>query len=524
MKRENSHENSNDKAFKKINSLDLDEVSLDSHKRPPATSVSSGHQSDSGITLKGIICVVTLCTINLLNYMDRYTVAGVLSEVQDYYDIDDSSAGFLQTVFIIFYLIFAPINGFLGDRYNRKVIMTVGLIIWVLAVLASSLIPKDHFYAFLIMRGVVGIGEASYATITPTIIADMFTGNTRSRVLMFFYFAIPVGSGLGYVVGSEVSKLTGVWQWGIRVTPIAGVLCILALIFLIQEPVRGAAEAEAGAKEATTVVKSSYLDDIKYLVGIKTFLLSNVGYTLVVFATGTLAWWAPTAVLYSKAAQQNVSSIDDKNFKDHNNSSLIFGAMTCLGGLVGVTTGIFVSQFMKEGKACCRAFKTDRADPIVCGVGSLVAIPFMVAGLHIIDDSPALGWFCVFLAVTFLSLNWAVVTDILLYIVVPRRRNLASAWQITLSHLFGDASGPYIIGLVSDAIRGDDDSPRAHFRSLLDSFYIPSALLLISGVAFFISSKTIVHDKGIFDKAMGYRKKSAKVGDVANGNVESSRL
>ena len=127
----------------------------------------------------------------------------------------------------------------------------------------------------------------------------------------------------------------------------------------------------------------------------------------------------------------------------------------------------------------------------------------MIIGLHIVSDSPAIGWVCVFFAVTFLSLNWAVVTDMLLYIVVPRRRNLASAWQISLSHLFGDASGPYIIGLVSDAVRGNDDSPKARFHSLLVSFYIPSLLLLISGVAFFISMKTIVHDKNICEQAMG---------------------
>jgi hypothetical protein len=39
----------------------------------------------------------------------------------------------------------------------------------------------------------VGIGEASYAVIAPTMIADMFAGKMRSRILMVFYFAIPVG-------------------------------------------------------------------------------------------------------------------------------------------------------------------------------------------------------------------------------------------------------------------------------------------------------------------------------------------
>ncbi|VDO49305.1 unnamed protein product [Onchocerca flexuosa] len=33
-------------------------------------------------------------------------------------------------------------------------------------------------------------------------------------------------------------------------------------------------------------------------------------------------------------------------------------------------------------------------------------------------------------------------------IIVPQRRSVANSWQILISHLFGDASGPYIVGLV----------------------------------------------------------------------------
>ena len=52
------------------------------------------------------------------------------------------------------------------------------------------------YWLFVIMRSLVGIGEASYSTIAPTIIADMFAKDKRSKALAVFYFAIPVG---GYV-------------------------------------------------------------------------------------------------------------------------------------------------------------------------------------------------------------------------------------------------------------------------------------------------------------------------------------
>lgn len=45
----------------------------------------------------------------------------------------------------------------------------------------------------LATRLLVGVGEASYATIAPTIIADLFTAEKRLRMLSIFYIAMPVG-------------------------------------------------------------------------------------------------------------------------------------------------------------------------------------------------------------------------------------------------------------------------------------------------------------------------------------------
>ena len=47
-------------------------------------------------------------------------------------------AGLLQTVFIISYMIFAPLFGFLGDRYSRKWIMAMGVFLWSLTTLLGS--------------------------------------------------------------------------------------------------------------------------------------------------------------------------------------------------------------------------------------------------------------------------------------------------------------------------------------------------------------------------------------------------
>ena len=144
-----------------------------------------------------------LCFVNFINYMDRSTIAGMMEDIRKdkHFNIgnNDKAMGLLQTAFVLCYMIFAPIFGYLGDRHKRTWIMILGLTLWSLATFIGSFM--QNFWAFVFFRALVGIGEASYSTIAPAIISDLFTKDTRSRVLALFYFAIPVGTGLGYILG-----------------------------------------------------------------------------------------------------------------------------------------------------------------------------------------------------------------------------------------------------------------------------------------------------------------------------------
>ena len=118
--------------------------------------------------------------------------------------------GLLQTAFVVCYMLFAPVFGYLGDRYTRKWLLVVGVGFWCISSLVGSFMT--NFWAFLFFRALVGIGEASYSTVAPAIISDLFAKDVRSSVLAVFYFAIPVGTGLGYMVGAEVANAFDDWR------------------------------------------------------------------------------------------------------------------------------------------------------------------------------------------------------------------------------------------------------------------------------------------------------------------------
>ncbi|CAG9539434.1 unnamed protein product [Cercopithifilaria johnstoni] len=432
---------------------------------------------------KKFASIGVLVLVHLLNYMDRYTIAGVLTQIQKYFGIDDSNAGLLQTVFIVFYMMFAPVFGYCGDRYNRKLIMEIGLIVWMIAVVLSSLCSPVHIYLFMLCRGLVGIGEASYVTVAPTIIADMYAGNQRSTALMIFYLAIPIGSGLGYATGTAFLLWTNTWQWGVRVTSIFGIVSFLLLFFIVEEPVRG----EAGH---ATPRSSSFIADIKYLLSVPTYITTTVGLTSVVFVVGCLGWWTPTLMQYAWAVHHgtNYISSDVKAA-----TGLVFGIIICFAGFFGVFFGSALSQIWRLGFG--NILKNKHADLHVCALGSLSAVPFLYLGLIFSSKNATSCWIFTFFAVMGCCVNWAVNMDILMSIINLRRRSIATAIQTLILHLLGDAFSPYLIGRISDEIRGNERSTLAHFIALQRSLFVPNFVLCFASLMFIVSTFYIDQDR-----------------------------
>jgi MFS family permease len=423
-----------------------------------------------------------LLLANLINYMDRYTIAGVLEEVQEFYSISNAKAGLLQTSFIMSYMLLSPVFGYLGDRYNRKYIMAGGILFWSLITLAGSFIGRENYGVFLVMRALVGVGEASYSTIAPTIIADIFSKSMRTKALSIFYFAIPVGSGLGYIVGSKVAEAFNCWQWALRVTPVLGVLCSILVMVVIVEPPRGASDG------GILLQKTSFLSDVTYLVGHKSFMLSSLGFTCVAFVAGALALWAPT-YMNKSLLMQHVHPSDA-------NVSLIFGVITCAAGFTGVAAGLYFANLLRRW--------TQRADPLICAVGLVAGAPFLYLAIILSNRSAVATWVLIFISEALLSLNWALVTDMLLYIVIPTRRSTAEAIQILLSHALGDAGSPYLVGLTTDIVQAS--YPRqdlvVQYLSLQYSLYICCFVCVIGGGLFFATALFIQADRVRTDNAI----------------------
>ncbi|XP_063983786.1 protein spinster isoform X2 [Diachasmimorpha longicaudata] len=428
------------------------------------------------------VTVAVLCFVNLINYMDRTTIAGMLSNIQAEFHLGNDESGLLQTAFIISYMIFAPLFGYLGDRYNRKIIMSAGVFLWCLTTLIGSYMKTYEW--FLIFRMCVGIGEASYSTIAPTIISDLFVKDARSKMLALFYFAIPVGSGLGYITGGQVAVATGQWQWGLRITPALGLIAIALILFGVRDPVRG--EREGGSHIAST----TWGNDIRALVRNPSFMLSTAGFTCVAFVAGALALWAPKFLeLGLKLQKEKTLVVDDVSF--------VFGGIAMLAGLIGVPLGSFMAQRMR--------IKWHQADPLICGIGLLVSAPMIFFAIITSSGNSIVCFMLIFLGQLALNLNWSIVADMLLYVVIPTRRSTAEAFQILVAHALGDAGSPYLIGVMSEGLRpyllapGEPTNDYVDFKCLQYSLFLTIFVEVLGALFFFLTALHIQKDKALVD-------------------------
>ncbi len=361
--------------------------------------------------------LAVLTIINLLNYTDRYIVAGVMADVQGAFHLNDKEGGLLATSFMIAYLVASPIGGYLGDRLPRRVLVGSAVLLWSLATIASGL--ATSFGWLVAARAATGIGEAGYGTIAPALISDLFTRDRRSRMLAIFYTAMPLGAAAGYIAGGTISEHFG-WHAAFFAGGAPGIVLGIAAFFM-PEPSRG-------ATEEAPVAKVSFGAGLAALARNRRFWVVTAGLTLMTFSIGGLSNWMPKFL----QAERGFSG---------SSAGFALGVTTVIGGFAGTLLGgVLADRFDK---------RMPGGGVLMSGVGLVLAAPLMVLAAHV--ESHALLLVFLVLAQVLIFLNNGPLNAAVVNVVPVGFRAFAfSVCTLTL-HLLGDAASPVLIGAVSDA-------------------------------------------------------------------------
>jgi MFS family permease len=368
-----------------------------------------------------VATLVALTGLNLLDYLDRQLLSAVLPALQADLKIGDQKAGTIATAFMLGYFLTAPIFGWLGDRVSRRWLIAGGVFVWSLGTLFSG--HANGFVSLLFFRVLVGFGEASFGTISPGWIADLFPPLRRNNAITIFYFAIPVGSALGYLAGGYLAVHYG-WRSAFLWAGYPGLLLAFTL-FLFREPARGVSDTpgEVAVVAAPPAGWRSYLALLK----IPSYLLVVAGYIAQTFAMGGFSLWAPT-FLY----RVHHMALDKAAF--------FFSASLAATGLVATLAGGFCATRWQR--------KTGTGYAWVLALSAALAAPVAFAAFTL----PDLGQAKVALVATMflLFLSTGPVNTLILETVPVAMRASAMAASIFAIHLFGDLGSPTFVGYLSD--------------------------------------------------------------------------
>ena len=389
-----------------------------------------------------------LTALNFVNYIDRSVLFAVQPLIQSEFHRSDAQFGLLTSAFIICYMCTAPFIGPLADRYNRRRIMVIGALIWSGATLLTAV--THNFETLFVRHLIVGIGEATFVTIAPAFISDMYPEHRRGRIMSIFASALPLGVALGYIVGGHLGLAYG-WRHAFLIASIPGFILAVMLMF-VDEPQRGSQDHLKDSLERGTIFG---------LLKNGAFWSCTLGMAMMTFALGGMQVWMPTFL----ARVRNVP-LDKANF--------IFGAMTLAAGFLATFIGGWVGDYLLR--------YTKGAYYLVSGIGMTIGVPAIYLA---VTYTGTLMYPAIFVAEFFVLLNTAPLNAALVNSVSARIRATAVAANIFVIHILGDAISPTLMGYISD---------RTNLRT---AFLAVTVAVAISAVVLFLGIRVAPELTGI---------------------------
>ncbi len=356
------------------------------------------------------VILLILLLINLFNYIDRQVLFAVFPLLSKDLNLNDAQLGLLGSVFMIVYTLTAPIIGYFAAKSPRYIWLSVCAVLWSTATALTAL--AKNFYNIAIARSFIGVGEAGFTSVSPSLAAEGFNENVRARILAILGLALPLGSALGYLLGGVIGQHYG-WRMAFYILSVPGFLLgVWAFVYI---------KDKRKIRNTEKIKISNYLQFFKS----KSFVYVCLAEAMATFTLGGLAAWMPT--YFHRYFGFSVAE-----------AGTYFGIMIIIAGSIGTLGGGVLADFLNKF--------TKKAYFYTSLLGYLVALPLGL--LALLCEAKLLALICFGIAMSFVfmqtSLNAAIIS-----LTSVKIRSMAFAFHIFIIHALGDALSPMAIGKIS---------------------------------------------------------------------------
>lgn len=282
-----------------------------------------------------------LTVTQIVSYIDRFLPSLLIQPIKNDLGLSDFQVGLLLgPAFGIFYVFVGVPIGWLADRRSRRAILSIGISIWCAMTAAAGLVRG--FWPLLVARLGVGLGEATVAPCSISLISDYFPRSQRNRALSLFMAGTFLGAGTAFLFGGPIVhwigslppiQLPGIgalatWQMSFLIVGVPG-FALALLMYTIREPVRQ--DQVVTGLDADPAGRASLRAALVFILRRwKAFGALFVGSAAVV-TMGSLVFW--NVALFERVWHWNVRDI-----------GIATGLLFLAGGTAGTLLGVRVTN------------------------------------------------------------------------------------------------------------------------------------------------------------------------------------
>ena len=226
----------------------------------------------------------------LLNQADRQVFNTVLPSIRDALSLTDTSVGLIATLFNLAFAVFVPIGGWMGDRFSRKWVVTISVLVFSVATMFTG--TAGTFLMLVVLRSIAtGGGEALYGPSNYSILAQYHT-DTRARAMSIHQTAYYIGVILaGWLAGLIADKFG--WEYSFLIFGGFGLIWGVLMIFRLNNrpPVEENVSDSDVVSSEVEESKPGFFEGFKAVFTTPTALALTLGFSGLIFViTGFMTW------------------------------------------------------------------------------------------------------------------------------------------------------------------------------------------------------------------------------------------